>query len=320
MTLNAKIALVLEMVARARRAPYHTLAPHEARASYEKSASVLEIPSAPMHSVEDLDVPVRDGATIRARLYYPVEPHWAEPLPALVYLHGGGFTVGSVDTHDALCRMFARDAHCAVLSVDYRLAPEHLFPTAVHDSFDAYSWLHAHAAEYAIDPARLAVGGDSAGGTLAAVCTVLARDAGRAPVLQLLIYPGTSGYQDTDSHARLADGHLLTAETIQWFFNHYVRDANDRDDWRFAPLDGTREAPSFARLAPAWIAVAQYDPLVDEGEAYAQKLRDAGNAVTLAHYPGMIHEFFKMGGFVEDARRAHAEAAQALREAFGTGD
>jgi acetyl esterase len=320
MPLNAKIALVLDMIARAENPPYYTLAPQEARASYEKSASVLEIAAAPMHSVEDLAVSVRDGSTVRARLYYPTEPGWAEPLPALVYCHGGGFTVGSVETHDALCRLFARDARCAVLSVDYRLAPEHRFPVAVHDVFDAYAWLHAHAAEYAIDPARLAVGGDSAGGTLAAVCAVLARDAGIAPVQQLLIYPATCGYQDTSSHMRLAEGHLLTGRTIQWFFNLYLRDAGDRDDWRFAPLDGGRDAPDFAGLPPAWIAVAEYDPLSDEGEAYARKLREAGNAVTLVRYPGMIHEFFKMGGFVEDARRAQGEAAQALREAFGTGD
>uniref|UniRef100_UPI00286EB557 alpha/beta hydrolase fold domain-containing protein n=1 Tax=Paraburkholderia sp. TaxID=1926495 RepID=UPI00286EB557 len=154
----------------------------------------------------------------------------------------------------------------------------------------------------------------------AAVCAVLARDAGLAPVLQMLIYPGTGGHQDTDSHRRLADGYLLTAPTIQWFFNHYVRDASDRDDWRFAPLDGTKGpqgAPDFRGLAPAWIAVAEFDPLVDEGQAYAEKLRAAGNAVTLARYDGMIHEFFKMGAYVDDARRAHAEAAQALRAAFG---
>jgi acetyl esterase len=320
MPLNAKIALVLEMVARAGRTPYHEMTPQDARASYEKSASVLEIPAAPMHSVEDLQVPTRDGATIRARLYLPVEPHWAEPLPALVYLHGGGFTVGSVDTHDALCRMFARDARCAVLSVDYRLAPEHKFPTAVNDAFDAYAWLHAHAGEFALDAARLAIGGDSAGGTLAAVCAVLARDAGLAPVLQMLIYPGTGAYQQTDSHKRLADGYLLTASTVQWFFNHYVRDVSDRENWRFAPLDGTRGAPDFRGLAPAWIAVAEFDPLVDEGVAYAAKLRDAGNDVTLVHYDGMIHEFFKMGSFVEEARHAHAQAAQALRAAFGSGD
>ncbi|MGY6253457.1 alpha/beta hydrolase [Paraburkholderia caledonica] len=317
MPLNPKIEQVLDMIARAKRPKLHEMTAQAARASYEKSAPILEIASAPMFAVEDLRVPTRDGATIRARLYQAAEPSWAEPAPALIYYHGGGFTVGSVDTHDALCRMFARDGKCAVLSVDYRLAPEHKFPTAVNDAFDALVWLHAHAAEFGIDAGRLAVGGDSAGGTLATVCAVLARDAGIALSLQLLIYPGTTGYQETDSHSRLADGFLLSGETIQWFFDQYVRDASDRDDWRFAPLDGKRGAPEFGGLAPAWIATAEYDPLSDEGDAYAQKLRDHGNEVTLRRYPGMIHEFFKMGGFVPDVAHAHAEAAAALRRAFG---
>jgi acetyl esterase len=300
---------VLDMIARAKRPPYHELTAQQARAAYEMSAPILEIPSAPMFSVEDLAVPTRDGATIRARLYQPFEPSWAEPAPALVYYHGGGFTVGSVDTHDALCRMFARDAQCVVLSVDYRLAPEHKFPTAVHDAFDALSWLHANAGLYGVDAGRLAVGGDSAGGTLATVCAVLARDAGLPKLaLQLLIYPGSTGYQQTGSHARLADGYLLSGKTIQWFFEQYVRDASDRDDWRFAPLDGTRGAPEFGGLAPAWIATAEYDPLSDEGAAYAEKLRAAGNEVTLKRYAGMIHEFFKMGGFVPDVAQAHSGA------------
>lgn len=317
MPLNPKIEQVLDMIARAKRPKLHEMTAQAARASYEKSAPILEIASAPMFAVEDLRIPTRDGATIRARLYQAVEPSWAEPAPALIYYHGGGFTVGSVDTHDALCRMFARDGKCTVLSVDYRLAPEHKFPTAVNDAFDALVWLHAHAAEFGIDAGRLAVGGDSAGGTLATVCAVLARDAGIALSLQLLIYPGTTGYQETDSHSRLADGFLLSGETIQWFFDQYVREASDRDDWRFAPLDGTRGAPQFGGLAPAWIATAEYDPLSDEGDAYAQKLRDHGNEVTLRRYPGMIHEFFKMGGFVPDVAHAHAEAAAALRRAFG---
>jgi acetyl esterase len=318
MPLNPKIEQVLDMIARAKRPPYHELTAQQARAAYEMSAPILEIPSAPMFSVEDLAVPTRDGATIRARLYQPFEPSWAEPAPALVYYHGGGFTVGSVDTHDALCRMFARDAQCVVLSVDYRLAPEHKFPTAVHDAFDALSWLHANAGLYGVDAGRLAVGGDSAGGTLATVCAVLARDAGLPKLaLQLLIYPGSTGYQQTGSHARLADGYLLSGKTIQWFFEQYVRDASDRDDWRFAPLDGTRGAPEFGGLAPAWIATAEYDPLSDEGAAYAEKLRAAGNEVTLKRYAGMIHEFFKMGGFVPDVAQAHSGAARVLRLAFG---
>ena len=317
MPLNPKIEQVLDMIARAKRPQLHELTPQQARASYEKSAPILEIASAPMFAIEDLRVPTRDGATIRARLYQPVEPSWAEPAPALVYYHGGGFTVGSVDTHDALCRMLARDGKCTVLSVDYRLAPEYKFPTAVEDAFDALTWLHAHAAEYGIDAERLAVGGDSAGGTLATVCAVLARDAGIKLALQLLIYPGTTGYQQTDSHSRLANGFLLSGDTIQWFFDQYVRDKSDRDDWRFAPLEGTRGAPDFGGLAPAWIATAEYDPLSDEGDAYAEKLRAAGNRVTLKRYPGMIHEFFKMGGYVAEVAEAHADASAALRVAFG---
>lgn len=318
MSLNPKIEQVLDLIARANRPPYHTLTAQEARASYERSAPILEIPSAPMFAVEDLAVPVRDGSTIRVRLYQPAEPSWAEPAPALVYYHGGGFTVGSVDTHDALCRMFAHDAQCLVLSVDYRLAPEYAFPTAVNDAFDALNWLHANASLYGIDPARIAVGGDSAGGTLATVCAVQARDAGLPKLaLQLLIYPGTSSHQQSAAHARLAEGYLLSAETIQWFFDQYVRDPADRNDWRFAPLDGTRGSPDFGGVAPAWIATAEYDPLSDEGAAYAQKLRAAGNEVTLECYAGMIHEFFKMGGFVPDVAKAHADAVRALRDAFG---
>jgi acetyl esterase len=174
MPLNPKIEQVLDMIARAKRPSYHELTAQQARASYEKSAPILEIPSASMFAVEDLAVPTRDGTTIRARLYQPVEPSWAAPAPALVYYHGGGFTVGSIDTHDALCRMFARDGQCVVLSVDYRLAPEHKFPTAVNDAFDALNWLYANAALYGVDAERIAVGGDSAGGTLATVCAALA--------------------------------------------------------------------------------------------------------------------------------------------------
>jgi acetyl esterase len=316
MPLNPVIAQVLEMIERARRPSYESQTPQAARAAYERSAPILEIASAPMAEVEDLRVPVRDGTTIGARLYLPVVPSLAEPLATLVYYHGGGFMIGSLDTHDALCRMFARDAHCAVLAVDYRLAPEATFPTAHDDAEDALVWLHAHASEFGLDAARFAVGGDSAGGTLAAAVAVLARDRGIALALQLLIYPGVTAHQQTASHARLASGYLLTAGTMQWFFSHYVRDPADREDWRFAPLDGQRGAPSFAGVAPAWIAVAEYDPLSDEGIAYADKLRAAGNAVTLIRYAGMIHEFFKMGGYVHEVRQAHADAASALRAAF----
>ncbi|WJF89053.1 alpha/beta hydrolase [Paraburkholderia bonniea] len=320
MPLKPKIAEVLELIARAGKPPYPTLTPQQARAAYEKSAPILDLARAPMFALEDLALALPDGASIRARLYQPVEPHWAAPAPALVYYHGGGFTVGSVETHDALCRMFARDAQCAVLSVDYRLAPEHRFPTAVDDAFAALRWLHREAAAYGIDSNRIAVGGDSAGGTLATVCALQARDAGIPLVLQLLLYPGTSAYQQTRSHVQFANGYLLNAETIQWFFQQYLRHPDDRTDWRFAPLDGTRGAPSFRGVAPAWIATAEYDPLRDEGAAYARKLQDAGNTAVLKCYDGMIHEFFKLGGFVPEVAQAHADATAALRSAFGVSD
>ncbi|SAL53910.1 alpha/beta hydrolase [Caballeronia telluris] len=316
MPLNPRIAQILDMVARANRPPYHTLTAQQARAAYAMSAQILDIAPAPMHDVQDVDVPTRDGAAIRMRLYFPFEPSWATPAPALVFFHGGGFTVGSVETHDALCRKFAIDAGCVVASVDYRLAPEYKFPVAVNDAFDALQWLHAEAATFGIDASRMAVGGDSAGGTLATVCAVLARDAGLALRLQLLIYPGVSARQQSGSHTRYAQGFLLSGETIQWFFAQYLDDDAQRDDWRFAPLDGTRGQPDYKGVAPAWIAAADHDPLFDEDVAYAQKLKDAGVPVTLVRYEGMIHEFFKMGGFVPDVGHAHAEAVRALRIAL----
>lgn len=164
--------------------------------------------------------------------------------------------------------------------------------------------------------ARIAIGGDSADGTLATVCAVLARDADIAIKLQMLIYPGVSAWQKSASHAELAEGYLLLSDTIQWFFEQYLRDENDRDDWRFAPLDAAAGQPDYGGVAPAWIAAAEFDPLYDEDIAYTEKLRTAGVAVTLARYESMIHEFFKMGGYVPEVAAAHADAVNALRKAF----
>lgn len=314
MPLNPAIAQVLELIARAKRPPMHTLSASAARASYERSALILDIAPAAMFEVHELTIPTRDQASIRARLYHPVEPNWATPTPALVYFHGGGFVIGSIDTHDAICRRLAADSGCVVASVDYRLAPEHKFPTAVHDAFDALVWLHAQAASLGLDSTRFAVGGDSAGGTLATVCAVLARDAGIPLSLQLLIYPGVSARQETPSHAQYAEGFVLSAKTIQWFFAQYLRDDKDRDDWRFAPLDARGLTPEFTGIAPAWIAAADHDPLFDEDVAYAAKLDSARVPVELVRYEGMTHEFFKLGGFVPEVAKAHADAAAALRQ------
>ena len=318
MPLNSRVAQLLESISRSKFTPLHELSPEQARASYARSAPILDVQPADMARVDDLEVPVRDGSTIRVRFYQPFEPDWTQPAPALLFMHGGGFVVGNVETHDALCRVLARDAQCMVLSVDYRLAPEHKFPTAVEDAFDALQWLFANALSYGIDPERIAVGGDSAGGTLATVAATLARDAGLRLVLQLLIYPGVGAHASTASHVAYADGYFLSGKTIDWMFEQYVHNRGEREDWRFAPLDGAVNAPaSFSGLAPAWIAAAEFDPLFDEDRAYAAKLRDAGNDVTLRIYEGMIHEFFKMGRFVPEVVQAHAEAASALRRAFG---
>ena len=302
---------VLRRMARANRPHLHTLTPEQARAAYEAGAGVLEIASKALPRVEDIAIPARDGTQLHARLY---APSTAQPLPVLLYLHGGGFTIGSVATHDTLCRELAFQAGCAVVSLDYRLAPEHKFPTAINDAWDALQWLHQQGQTLGLDSSCMAVGGDSAGGTLAAACALLARDAGLPLQLQLLIYPGTCAHQDTDSHLRYATGLGLEREGIHWFFNHYVRDAADREDWRFAPL----LAPDVEGVAPAFFCLAELDPLVDEGVQYADMLRMAGVPVELEIYKGVTHEFVKMGRAIAEARQAHADMAAALRAALGT--
>lgn len=311
--LTAPMRSVIERMHRAGGAPLHTLTPVQARAAYEAGAGVLEVPKAALARVEDLHIPARDGHALPARLYAPTTD---TGLPLLLYLHGGGFTIGSIATHDVLCRELARLSGCMVVSLEYRLAPEHRFPTAVHDSWDALQWLAAQAPQLGADPARLAVGGDSAGGTLAAVCAILARDAGLPLALQLLFYPGCTAHQDTPSHTTYARGLVLEEPAISWFFGHYATTRAQREDWRFAPL----LAPDVDGVAPAWIGLAECDPLVDEGIDYADKLRLAGVPVDLEIYRGVTHEFIKMGRAIAQARTAHADAAAALRQAFSLKD
>ena len=309
MQLTPQMLNVISRMARARHAPMHTLSPQEARQFYEQGSGVLEVPKAALPRVEDFHIPARDGYAIPARLYAPtLEAH----LPLLLYTHGGGFTIGSIATHDTLCRELARLSGAAVVSIDYRRSPEFQFPVATNDAWDALQWLAAHAGEWGVDTRRLAVGGDSAGGTLAAVNAIHARDAGMALALQLLFYPGTTAHQDTDSHKTFAHGLVLEADAVNWYFDNYIPNRHDREDWRFAPL----LAPDVDDVAPAWIGLAECDPLVDEGIAYADKLRLSGVAVDLEIYRGVTHEFIKMGRALPEARQAHADAARALREAF----
>jgi acetyl esterase len=283
----------------------------QARLFYEMSASILDLPEPPMARVEDLQIPMRDGQTIKARLFAPFSKSPVSPIPTLVYFHGGGFTIGSIQTHNVLCRELARIGHCAVISVDYRLAPEHRFPVATNDAWDALQWVAKSAESMGLQANALAVGGDSAGGTLAAVCAIHARDAGLKLALQLLIYPGTAARQETTSHHTYQSGFMLDKATVDWFFDHYI-DGKDRDDWRFAPMLAERHDG----LAPAWMGLAECDPLVDEGVAYADMLRMAGVKVDLEIYHGVVHGFVNMGRVIPEARQAHQDAGRALKHAF----
>lgn len=307
--LTPAMRLLLERMARAPYPPLHTLSPQAARQAYEKSAGVLEVPKPTLARVQELAIPARDGTALRARL---LAPSTAPGLPVLLYLHGGGFTIGSIDTHDTLCRVLAAQSGAAVLALDYRLAPEHRFPIAVHDAWDALQWLAGEGARsLGLDAARIAVGGDSAGGTLAAVSSIQARDAGLPLALQLLVYPGTTAYQDTPSHAAHADDPMIDRLQIDWFFAQYI-DPAQRADWRFAPL----LADDVDGVAPVWLGLAECDPLVDEGVMYADRLRAAGVPVGLEIYRGVVHGFVQMGRALPEARRFHHDAAQALREAL----
>jgi acetyl esterase len=258
--------------------------------------------------VQDLTVPAGDGTPLPARLYANSNEH----LPVMLYLHGGGFCIGGLETHDALCRQLALRSGSAVLALDYRLAPEHRFPTAVNDAWDALQWLAGEgAATLNLDGKRLAVGGDSAGGTLAAVAALMARDAGLGLALQLLVTPGTTAHQDTASHKLFANGFLLDAADVAWFFDHYIH-FHHRNDWRFAPL----LADDLDGVAPACVILAECDPLVDEGLAYADRLRAAGVAVGLELTRGVTHDFIKMGRALKEAHTALDTAAASLRAAW----
>lgn len=305
--LTAAMAGLLDRIRRAGRPAFHTLSPAAARAAYAAGAEVLDLPRAALDRVEDLTVPAADGSRLGARLYAPSRA----VLPVMLYLHGGGFTIGGLETHDALCRQLALRSGAAVLSLDYRLAPEHRFPVAVDDAWAALTWLAAEADALGLDGQRLAVGGDSAGGTLAAVSALHARDAGMPLALQLLITPGTAAFADTPSHETFANGYLLDAQDIAWFFDHYI-DAGQRSDWRFAPL----HVPEVEGVAPACLVLAECDPLVDEGLAYGDRLRAAGVAVELELVRGVTHDFIKMGRAIPQAREAQSVCAAALRKAL----
>jgi acetyl esterase len=309
MALDPDAERVLEMVRASGRPPYETLSPAEARALFLAGREVLALDPAPVAVVRDIAGP----GGVPLRLYRGAGTDAADVLPALVYFHGGGWVIGDLDSHDSVCRHLANAARCAIVSVDYRLAPEHKFPAAVEDCFAATSWAAAEATSLAIDRDRIAVGGDSAGGNLAAVVSLLARDRG-APRLryQILAYPAVEASMAHPSIARFAEGFLLTRATMQWFYDCYLRSPADVEDWRASPL----RAADLSGVPPALILTAGFDPLCDEGEAYARRLQDHGVDVDHRHYPDQIHGFLSAGKIIRAAVPALDEIANALTAAW----
>jgi len=305
--LSPEAARVLELVAQAGLPEYHRMPAQEARAAHEERSRPLDMDPDPVAQISDHHIPGPAGA-LAARAYLDTTQGAARPV--VLWLHGGGHTVGSIACYDAVCRRLARLSGCLVVSLDYRLAPEHKFPAALEDAWAALAWLARNADALGGDPRRIAVAGDSAGGNLAAVCALMARDRGLAALrAQLLVYPAVAAWPSFPSYEQFADGYLLTAEGIRWFQSQYLNHEGEREDWRFAPLG----APDHAGVAPALVIVAGHDPLRDEGIAYAQRLCAAGSRAALINHEGMIHAFWSLGGALREAARSMQQAADFLR-------
>ncbi len=309
--LDPQAEALLQQMMQSNVPPLHTLTPAQAREMMGKMAALSAKPEE-VASVENLTIP-GPGGQIPLRIY---TPQGSSPFPVLVYLHGGGWVICDLDTHDSLCRSLTNRAHCVVASVDYRLAPEHKFPAAVEDAYAATQWVARNANRINGDPTRIAVGGDSAGGNLAAVVAIMARDHnGPGLVYQLLIYPPTDiSSADTDSHRDYAEGYFLNRGDGEWFCDKYLTCAADR----FNPLVSPLLAPDLSHLPPALVITAEFDVLRDDGELYAQRLKKSGVPVTYTCYKGMIHGFMSMDGLLDQARNGIEEASAALREAFLT--
>jgi acetyl esterase len=311
-TLDPDAQRVCELIVAVGRPPFETLTPAEARAAYLGSRQILQPDPEPVAEVKELRAPGPAGP-VPLRLYRGQDASSDKPQPALVFFHGGGWVIGDLESHDQACRALANATPCIVVAVDYRLAPEHKFPAAVDDAIAATGWIAGNAAALGIDPARIAVGGDSAGGNLAAVVSLDARDRGGPPLaFQLLIYPCADMALDHPSHLRHAHQLPLTRATMQWFVRHYLRGAEDEGDWRASPL----RARDFGRLPPALVVTAGFDPLCDEGGAYAQALSRAGVPVAHERFGGQIHGFLSMGRMIADSARLVGLAAAAMRRAF----
>ncbi len=303
---------VLEMVRASGRPPFEQLTPNEARDAYMRSRAILQPDPEEVAEVRGLSAP-GTIADVPLRLYRPVGSTREQTLPGLVFYHGGGWLLGGLESHDGVCRVLANRTRCIVVSVDYRMAPEHKFPAAVEDCAAATRFVASHAADLGIDPARIAVGGDSAGGNLAAVMALMARD-GDLPsvVFQLLIYPVTDMTMSSVSAQTVKENVTLTSTTMKWFIDHYMRSDADRIDWRASPM----RAASLAGTAPAIVITASADPLHDEGADYALRLEREGVRVTHVNFSDQVHGFVSMGKIIRASSMALEMAGAALRREF----
>ena len=310
--LHPQAAHLLKVIEQSGAPPVHQLQPDEARKMYRERRFFTQPVPPEMALVRDLEAQGPDGP-IPLRLYRPIGSAADAMLPVLVYYHGGGFVIGDRDTHDVLCRELANGSGCAVVAVDYRLAPEHAFPAAVVDCVAATKWIHGHAPDLGLDESRMAVGGDSAGGNLAAVVSIVARDEGGPPIrLQLLIYPGTEMRSTAESHRVNGQGYLLTRDSIDYFHAHYIADPDHDFDWQASPL----LCGDLSNLPPAFVLTAGYDPLRDDGLAYSQRLSEAGNRVTHICFERQIHGFLTMGRVLDEANTAVNICAGEVRRAL----
>lgn len=312
MALDGIVKGLLDQMAANPQPKLWDLAPAEAREMYRAMATALEPPGLAIGKIENTTMPGPGGGEIKLRVYTPVAGGGAA-LPCLVYFHGGGWVIGDLDTHDALCRTLANETGARVVAVDYRLAPEHKFPAAADDAYAAVKWVEQNASKLGVDANRIAVAGDSAGGNLSAVVALMAKQKGGPRIVfQLLIYPVTQARANTASMNTFAEGYFLEKKTMEWFCDQYLDPSADLNDWRVSPL----AAADLAGLPRAYVVTAGFDPLKDEGKAYADKLNHAGVAAVYIDYPGMVHGFFNMSGVVPTAREAIADAAKAMRKAF----
>ncbi len=311
MPLDPQVQTLMDQMAALNAPPIHTLTPELVRMGIKMQLAndTNEPESVALVINQTIPGPVSE---IPVRIYTPTG---SGPFPALVFFHGGGWVICDLDTHDSLCRSLCNAANCVVVSVDYRLAPEHKFPAAPEDCYAATLWVARHAAEINANSSKIAIGGDSAGGNLSAVVAQMVRDQGGPHLaLQLLIYPATDFTFDGPSIHENGQDYFLTIDDMNWFMNHYLNSDADKKN----PLASPLQSANLRGLPPALVITGEYDPLRDEGETYGKRLKEAGVPVAISRYNGVIHGFLSLEPLTDKGKQAREECAQALRAAFAT--